>query len=70
MSVVSTGARRRLKSGAVTCAGGGSLPSIRFIAHCASAWSVGSFEASLSASNAVAAFGPMLPSAPAAQMRT
>jgi hypothetical protein len=55
--------------GAVTCTGG-SLPSIRFIAHHASAWSVGSFEASLSASSAAAAFGPMLPSAPAAQMRT
>ena len=45
-------------------------PAIRRNAHSASSRSAGSFAASLSASRAVRAFGPMLPSAPAAKMRT
>ena len=49
---------------------GDSTPAIRFNAHSASSRSMGSFAAVCSASRADCALGPMLPSAPAAQMRT
>ena len=48
----------------------GATPAMRSSAHSASKRIVGSFAAALSASRAACAFGPRLPSAPAAQMRT